>query len=141
MDSRQSGLVCKERESCQCLAAVADDEHIGYHLARMPFEIILAPGAAKSLRHLSGHHRAWVVDALERHLRHEPTKTSRSRIKQLRGISRPQFRLRVGAFRVFYDVTKTAVEILAIVSKAEAQNWLDAEGTPAPHGGAGHSEG
>ena len=107
----------------------------------MPFEIILAPGAAKSLRHLSGHDRAWVVDALERHLRYEPTKTSRSRIKQLRGVSRPQFRLRVGDFRVFYDVTKTTVEILAIVSKAESQAWLDAEGTPTPHSGAGDGEG
>jgi mRNA-degrading endonuclease RelE of RelBE toxin-antitoxin system len=98
----------------------------------MRFEIILSPGALKSLRDLRAHTRAEVKDALERHLRHEPTKVSRSRIKRLRGLSQPQFRLRVGDIRVFYDVTKTAVEILAIVEKAEAQRWLDEEGTPGP---------
>jgi len=30
---------------------------------------------------------------------------------------------------VFYDVTGTTVEILAIVSKAQAQAWLDEKGT------------
>ena len=102
----------------------------------MPLEIILSPGALKSLRDLRAHTRAEVRDALERHLRREPTKVSRSRIKRLRGLSRPQFRLRVGEIRVFYDVTETAVGILAIVEKAEAQTWLDQEGTPGPNGGA-----
>ena len=44
-------------------------------------------------------------------------------------MSQPQFRLRVGDIRVFYDVTETAIEILAIVWKGEAQGWLDEEGT------------
>ena len=102
----------------------------------MPFEIILSPDALKSLRDLRAHTRAEVRDALERHLRHEPTKVSRSRIKRLRGLSQPQFRLRVGEIRVFYDVTETAVEILAIVEKAEAHAWLDEESTRGPNGGA-----
>ena len=41
----------------------------------------------------------------QRHLRHDPRKVSRSRIKRLRGVRRPQFRLRVGEIRVFYDVS------------------------------------
>jgi len=101
----------------------------------MTFEIILAPGAVESLRRLTAHVRAEVRDAIEVHLRHEPTKVSKSRIKQLRGLSQPQFRLRVGDIRVFYDVTEAAVEILAIVDKAEAQTWLDREGAPAAGGG------
>ncbi len=101
----------------------------------MPFEIILAPEAVKSLRRLPAHIRAEVKDALEVHLTHEPTKVSRSRIKRLRGLSQPQFRLRVGDIRVFYDVTEAAVEVLAIIEKAEAQAWLDEEGTPTPSGG------
>jgi len=28
---------------------------------------------------------------------------------------------------VFYDVTQTTVEVLAIVTKAEAQSWLERE--------------
>lgn len=96
----------------------------------MSFEIVLAPGAAKSLHRLPAHIRAEVEDALEVHLRHEPTKVSKSRIKRLRGFSQPQFRLRVGNIRVFYDVTEAAVEVLAIIEKAEAQAWLDEESTP-----------
>jgi mRNA interferase RelE/StbE len=41
------------------------------------------------------------------HLRHGPTKLSKSRIKRLRGLEQPQYRLRVGETRVFYDVTET----------------------------------
>jgi mRNA interferase RelE/StbE len=93
------------------------------------FEIVLAPGAVKQLRCLPAHTRSRVRDALERHLRHEPTKVSRSRIKRLRGLERPQYRLRVDDTRVFYDVTETEVEILAIVPKALAQEWLSDEGS------------
>lgn len=67
---------------------------------------------------------------LENHLRHEPRKTSRSRIKRLRGVSRPQFRLRVGEVRVFYDVSDEAVEVLAVVEKSEAILWLAQFGKP-----------
>lgn len=102
----------------------------------MAFEIVVAPGAVKSLHKLPAHIRAEVKDALEVHLRHEPTKVSKSRIKRLRGLSQPQFRLRIGDIRVFYDVTEATVEILAIIGKAEAQAWLDEEGTPASGGGS-----
>jgi mRNA-degrading endonuclease RelE of RelBE toxin-antitoxin system len=42
----------------------------------------------------------------------------------LRGLSKPQYRLRVGEVRIFYDVTDTAVEVVAIVTKQEAESWL-----------------
>jgi len=61
---------------------------------------------------------------METHLRNEPEKTSRSRIKRLRGLSRPQYRLRVGDGRVFYDVADGVVEVLAIVPKSETAAWL-----------------
>jgi DNA transformation protein len=38
-------------------------------------------------------------------------------------------RLRLDDVRMFPDVTETQVQILAIVTKAEAQAWLDEEGT------------
>ena len=90
----------------------------------MPFAIVLAPEAVDDLRRLKAHIRATVRVGLETHLRHDPEKTSRSRIKRLRGLRRPQFRLRVGDVRVFYDVSGATVEILAIVSKSEAESWL-----------------
>jgi len=103
----------------------------------MTFDIVLAPEAARVLRKLPGHERVLVKDTIDRHLRHEPTKISKSRIKRLRGLSQPQYRLRVGDIRVFYDVTETAVEVLSIIPKAQAQAWLAAKGTPSPGGGAG----
>jgi mRNA-degrading endonuclease RelE of RelBE toxin-antitoxin system len=96
----------------------------------MPFAIVLAPEAAQDLRQLPAHVRAGVRTALETHLGHEPEKTSRSRIKRLRGLRRPQYRLRVGDVRVFYDVSGTTVEVLAIVSKSEAESWLAQFGSP-----------
>lgn len=102
----------------------------------MRFEIVLAPDAGKALQRLPARVRSEVRDALETHLRFEPTKTSKSRIKRLRGLSQPQFRLRVNEIRVFYDVTETSVEILAIIEKQEAQAWLDQEGTPGAGGGS-----
>lgn len=99
-------------------------------MARMRFDIVLAPEAVEDLKRLKASVRATVRVALETHLRHEPRKASRSRIKQLRGLSRPQFRLRVGDVRVFYDVSASAVEILAIVAKSEAQSWLAQYGSP-----------
>jgi mRNA interferase RelE/StbE len=102
----------------------------GYNLARMPFEIVLAPEAVEDLRRLTASVRATVRTALETHLRHEPRKTSRSRIKRLRGLLRPQYRLRVDEVRVFYDVSGTTVEVLAIVPKSEAESWLAQFGSP-----------
>src|ERR1700720_4606254 len=90
----------------------------------MPFAIVLAPEAVDDLRRLTANVRATVRTALGAHLRHEPGRTSRSRIKRLRGLLRPQYRLRVGEARVFYDISGTTVEVLAIVTKSEARSWL-----------------
>jgi mRNA-degrading endonuclease RelE of RelBE toxin-antitoxin system len=90
----------------------------------MTFTIVLAPEAVEDLKRLTANLRATVRTALETHLRHEPERTSRSRIKRLRGLLRPQYRLRVSDVRVFYDVSGTTVEVLAIISKSEAESWL-----------------
>jgi mRNA-degrading endonuclease RelE of RelBE toxin-antitoxin system len=94
----------------------------------MRYEIILAPEAQEDYKALSAHDRATVRDAMEKHLRYEPTKKSRSRIKRLRGMRRPQYRLLVGEHRVFYDVTAEAAEVLAIVPKSKAKEWLERYG-------------
>ncbi|TMB72917.1 MAG: type II toxin-antitoxin system RelE/ParE family toxin [Deltaproteobacteria bacterium] len=96
----------------------------------MRLEIVLAPEAVEDLRSLKANVRSTVRDALETHLRHQPMKTSRSRIKRLRGLARPQCRLRVGDVRVFYDVSAETIEVLAIVPKSEAAKWLEQFGSP-----------
>jgi len=94
----------------------------------MRYKIILATEAVEDFRRLTARDRSSIRDALERHLRSEPGKESRSSIKRVRDVVRPQYRLRVGDFRVFYDVVEDAVEVLAIVSKAEADGWLEGIG-------------
>ena len=91
----------------------------------MRFEIVLAPEAVEDLRSLKANLRCAVRDALETPLRNEPMKTSRSRIKRLRGLARPHYRLRVGEIRVFYDVSASTVEVLATVAKSEVGKWLE----------------
>ena len=100
----------------------------------MRHDIVLAPPAARQLRALRAYVRGEVLDAIERHLRFEPKRLSRSRIKSLRGLTRPQYRLRVGEVRVFYDIEEDRVEILAVIDKAEASAWLEAEGQEGDEG-------
>ncbi len=87
-------------------------------------EILFAPEAVLDFKRLSARNRSIIRGAIEKHLRYEPEKVSKSRVKRLRGISRPQYRLRVGDIRVFYDVEQQAVKILAIVPKSRAADWL-----------------
>jgi mRNA interferase RelE/StbE len=93
----------------------------------MRLPVLLAPDAADDLKWLKAFDRARVKDEIEK-LRDAPTRVGGSRIKRLRGLRKPQYRLRVGDLRVFYDVTSGTIEVLAVVSKTEAQAWLDREG-------------
>lgn len=94
----------------------------------MRYDIVLAPEAVVDLKSLAASARAEVRRDMEKFLRHEPTKVSKSRIKRLRGFTRPQFRLRMREMRVFYDVSESTVEVLAIVEKANAEQWLERHG-------------
>ena len=91
---------------------------------------MLAPEAVRDMRRLSSYVLAAIRTAVETHLRHEPTKLSKSRIKRLRGLSQPQYRLRVNHVRVFYDVEDGEVQILAVLDKTDAEAWLFREGVP-----------
>ena len=105
-------------------AAVAPCAHYGYTMARMRHDVLLAPEAIEDLHGLSARDRSLAREAMERYLRYEPERVARSRIKRLRGVRRPQYRLRVDGLRIYYDVAGSTVEVLAIVSKAQASEWL-----------------
>src|SRR5258707_12044968 len=95
----------------------------------MQYAIVLAREAAEDLKDLKANIRSEVRDAFEQHLRHQPTKVSKSRIKRLRGVSHPQYRLRVADdMRVYYDVIQDTVYILAVISKENADEWLNKYG-------------
>jgi mRNA interferase RelE/StbE len=57
-------------------------------------------------------------------------KESQSRIKRLRELARPQYRLRVDGIRVFYDIADEVVEIIAVIAKSQTAQWLAREGMP-----------
>ena len=96
-----------------------------YNIAIMRREIVFAPEAVQDLKRLSARDRSIVRDAIEKYLRHDADQARGSRVKRLRGLSQPQYRLRVEEFRVFYDVADDAVEVLAVVLKSETSAWLE----------------
>jgi mRNA interferase RelE/StbE len=93
-------------------------------MARMRHAIVLAPEALEDLRRLDAVHHTQVRTAMEKHLRYEPTKVRKSRIKRLHDVRGPGYRLRVGEIRIFYDVSGGVVEVLAVVPKSQAGKWL-----------------
>jgi len=88
------------------------------------FAISFGPEAMLELQSLRKTDQRRVVDEIEKQLGSEPTKATRRR-KQLVGISppweqvRPVWQLRVGEFRIFYDVDdeQRAVIVRAIRRK------------------------
>lgn len=95
----------------------------------MAYEIRLTEDAKADFLALDARWRSAVKKALEAHLRHRPEATSKSRIKRLRGLRKPQFRLRVDEIRVFYDIgDPDVVTVLAIVPKSRAEAWLTFHG-------------
>jgi mRNA interferase RelE/StbE len=96
------------------------------------YEIVLTDTAKTHYEALDARWRAVVKDGLETHLRHEPTKVSRSRIKRLRGMEHPEYRLRLDEYRVFYDVAGQTVVVLAIVPKDKTADWLNEYGVKSP---------
>ena len=83
------------------------------------YEIILKRSAIADLDALRKYDASQIADAMEKHLLHDPTKESKSRIRRLRGISNPDYRLRVGDYRVFYNVDDHArrVDVLRVMHK------------------------
>jgi mRNA-degrading endonuclease RelE of RelBE toxin-antitoxin system len=93
----------------------------------MPFEIEVTQEAERDLDNVRPFYRRQILDTIESHLQHAPTRTSRSRIKRLRSVQSPEYRLPVGEFRVFYDVNepKQRVTVLRILGKEEALRYLE----------------
>jgi addiction module RelE/StbE family toxin len=87
------------------------------------FRIEFKPLAVKDLKKIKRYHASVILDAIERHLTQEPERITRGSIRRLRGQQQTTFRLRVGEYRVFYDVQEDRVEIVRIFHKAETTNF------------------
>jgi len=84
-----------------------------------PYKIILKRSAIADLDALRKFDATRIADAMEKHLQHNPMRESKSRTKRLRGIKNPDYRLRVGEYRVFCVVYEDArrVDVLRIMHK------------------------
>jgi mRNA-degrading endonuclease RelE of RelBE toxin-antitoxin system len=89
------------------------------------YEIYLNPSAVKDMDSLRKYDASEIADRMERHLVHEPDKESKSRIKRLKGIQDPDYRLRVGEYRGFYNIEKAEkrVVILRVMHKDQTYEY------------------
>lgn len=94
----------------------------------MAYRIVFTSNAIDDYNEFNAHWRAIIRDALKTHLTHEPAKVSKSRIKRLKELTHPEYRLRVDDVRVFYDIVDTDVVILGIISKEKMEQWLNEHG-------------
>ena len=90
----------------------------------MPFEVRYSDEAVEQLKKLRAYDRAAIMDQIEQVLMVNPTLESKARVKLLRQPAPTQYRLRVGEFRVFYDVIQETVLVIQILSKEEAIAYL-----------------
>lgn len=77
------------------------------------YQIEYVKSVARDLSGLRAYERARILDSIEQHLTHQPTQETRNK-KMLLGLvppwdhAGPVWELRVGEYRVFYDVDETA---------------------------------
>src|SRR5436305_11976174 len=90
----------------------------------LKYTIIFAPAAERDEAGVRAYDRRAVLDTIKRVLETVPTQLSKSRIKRLRGVISPESRLRVGEFRVFYNVRGAEVIVLRILEKSAATAYL-----------------
>jgi mRNA-degrading endonuclease RelE of RelBE toxin-antitoxin system len=98
----------------------------------MRYTVIIASSAAEEFKKLDARRRSAVKKVMLNLLATQPTRQGKSRIKRLRGLRRPHYRLRVDDVRVYYDVNEQErqVEVLGFVLKPESGKWLGEHGVP-----------
>ncbi len=94
----------------------------------MAYEVRLTDLATEELRAIRVFDRRWVVDEIKRQLRYEPTVSTRNRkcldaaVPEFEHVP-PVWELRVGDYRIFYDVEETSptVYVRAVRRKEPGQ--------------------
>ncbi len=88
----------------------------------MRYRIRIVSDADEDMRRLPVFYRRRVAQAIHDSLGTEPLRESGSRIKRLRQPAASVYRLRVGEYRVFYDVTGDEVTVLHVRHKSATGN-------------------
>jgi mRNA-degrading endonuclease RelE of RelBE toxin-antitoxin system len=84
------------------------------------FEIELTERAKIELAWFNKSEQGVIIDGIERHLRYQPTSVTRNR-KRLRPNLTAEWELRLGTFRVLYNVDEK-IRIVSIERVGEKQN-------------------
>lgn len=102
-------------------------DYIRLIVAVVRFEVSFDSDAEEQMKRAPRHVQTEIAKLIEATLEHQPTHESKSRIKRLREIDHPQFRLRVGDWRIYYDVDSDnlVVDILAILPKDQSVEYLE----------------
>ena len=90
------------------------------------YQVEYSPAAVRHLRSLRAADRAWVIDAVDSRLVHEPEAASRNR-KKLRENPIADWALRVGHLRIYYEVKDESVLIIAIGVKNRETVYVEGE--------------
>jgi mRNA-degrading endonuclease RelE of RelBE toxin-antitoxin system len=77
------------------------------------FRIEYTPEAVRHLAGLAAHRSAFVLDQVERKLKHQPTQVSRNR-KLLRANPIAPWELRLGEVRVYFDVMEEPAAVVTV---------------------------
>jgi mRNA-degrading endonuclease RelE of RelBE toxin-antitoxin system len=83
------------------------------------YDIAYTDDAIEDLKYFKKHEQNEIIDGIEQQLRYEPTVQTRNR-KQMRPNEKADWELRIGNFRVLYDVD-TEVRIVEIQRIGEKQ--------------------
>jgi mRNA-degrading endonuclease RelE of RelBE toxin-antitoxin system len=79
--------------------------------------------ARNDLAYFSVHEQKRIVDDVKRQLTHEPTAATRNR-KELRDNPVARWELRIGKYRVFYEVESATVTVLVAAVGSKVHNVL-----------------
>ena len=90
----------------------------------MKYRIVFDNDALSDLAGIRTFERRAITDLIQKFLGDAPTRVSQTRIKRLRGYESPQYRLRVGDFRVLYDVIGDEVLVLRVLAKSDVAEYL-----------------
>ena len=77
------------------------------------FGITITPSARDDLRRLRKYVRQQIGDAIDAQLTYEPDRETRNR-KRLQTNSLSEWELRIGSYRVFYDIERTGRQVLIV---------------------------
>lgn len=93
----------------------------------MGLTVRYSAAAVEDLRRLRKFDQTGILDLVGTVLGVNPTLESKARIKRLRQPAPSQFRMRIGEFRVFYDVEADTVNVLRVLSRETAGQYLKGE--------------